>query len=203
MKLPALLLLLPLVAAHALDFTPLEVKERTEGGMSTYLEFRDGRNRLTYTPPRGWEYRGDAVSFRLAPPDFAGVEIDFRTQALGAPLTASEENLAAFEAFAREALPSGATKVENVVAAFNPIEIDGRKTVEVMLSYSYFGQNLKASCLYVVRECAPVRFRVDSRASSAAAREASLLIFRVAAKPGDFARVRATLHGSLHTLAGL
>jgi len=203
MKLTLLFLGLAIPAAQALDFTPIEAKMKGEAGTYSYVEFRDGRSRISYVPPKAWEFRGDSAAFRLCPPAGGSAEVEFHSQALKEPVEMEAENLKAFEAIARESLPPGATKIETLGLAFNPRELDGHKTVEVTLSYGFFGQTIKASLLYVVRQTAPVRFRVDSRASASLARDASLVVFRVAARAADFDRARDAIHQSLGTLSGL
>jgi hypothetical protein len=46
------------------------------------------------------------------------------------------------------------------VATFNPCELDGRKTVEVTISYVLFGQPLMVSRLYLPRQEDMLRFTV-------------------------------------------
>ncbi|MEA3207279.1 MAG: hypothetical protein QOE70_336 [Chthoniobacter sp.] len=184
MKLLALLLLSGMCTVHALDFVPTEVKVSGEGGQYTYLQFRDGKTKVGYLPPASWTYKGGGGRFCLVPPEVAGAEIDFRVLTLPPALTVEPANLQAFANLALEAVPNGANKVELLTTVFNPLEIDSRKSIEITLGYNFFGQSLKASHLYIVRG-------------------QTLLLFRVAAQPADFERLRKTFQASLHTLAGL
>jgi hypothetical protein len=184
MRLITLLVILALPAAQALDFTPREVKEVGEGGEYTYVRFSDTGKGVTYRPPKHWDYRGGGSVFRLDPPNVLGAEVEIVRVQLDAPLVASEETIKTFEALALDSLPPRASKVETPVATFNPCELDGRKTVEVTISYVLFGQPLMVSRLYLPRQ-------------------EDMLCFTVVSKPGDFEQVRRVFQASLHTLAGL
>lgn len=203
MKSLLLLLITWAVSASALDLTPIETKASGEGGQYTYVEFRDGHTKMTYMPPKAWDFRGDASCFRMADRDVSSAEIDITLRSLKDPLKLDDSNLKEFEEIAVRGLPQGAIKVETESTVFNPMEIDGHKTVEVVVCYNFFGQTIKASSLFAIRECAPVRFRVGSVPASTMARDSMLLIFRTAAPLNEFDRMRKVFHLSLHTIAGL
>ena len=183
MKLAALLVLATASAAGALDFRPMVMEGRGEGGKYTYLEFRDAGHAVTYMPPRTWRFHGRSDQLCLTVPDTTGVEIDISVLPVGVPMVVETASLPAFEEFARRALPSEAAKVE-LVAMDNPLIIDGRKTVEFTFQYTIFGGPVRVSFLY-------------------AAREKELVCFRIAARPEDFDRLRQTFRLSLHSVAGL
>lgn len=183
MKLAALILLAAASAVGALDFRPVVMEGRGEGGKYTYLEFHDDGKAVTYMPPRTWCFHGSAAQLCLTVPDTKGVEIDISVLPVKAPMIVESASLAAFKEFAQNSLPSEAGKVE-LVAVDNPLIIDGRKTVEFTFQYVIFGGPVKVSYLY-------------------AAREKELLCFRVVARPEDFDRLHQTFRLSLHSLAGL
>ncbi len=184
MKVVALIVMLALPSALALDFAPRVVKEVGEGGEYSYLRFRDGERFVTYLPPRGWDYFGGGHTFRLTPPHVGGAEVEMTWIPMEEPPVAGEDSFEAFAALALESLPKGAAKIESPVARFNPCELDGCKTVEVTLSYVMFGQPVTVSRLYLPRT-------------------ADLLRFTVVSHPNDFERLRKVFLASLHTLAGL
>ena len=203
MKILLILTIVSTSIARALDLTPIEAKASNEAGEYSYLEFRDGRSKVTYMPPKSWDYRGDASCLRLSTHDVSSAEFNITHRPLKESLPVAEENLKAFEEIARQSLPQGALKAETETVLFNPMEIDGHKTIEVVMCYSFFGQMIKSSLLFAVRESAPVRFRVEASAASEAARSATLFTFRVAARPGEFQRVRKEFFYSLNTIVGL
>lgn len=180
---------LPLLLAlagttQAFEFAPTEKKERGEGSEYLYLQFRNGIGKTTYVPPRNWEYKGDGIRLSLFPKGILGSDIDMTTLTLKEPVPCVEANLKVFEGFAVQAVPKGASGVEVISAVYNPFEIDGKQTIEVVLAYSFYGQKLKASFVY-------------------ADTGKKLLQFRVAAKLADFDSLRKEFQGSLHSLAGI
>ena len=203
MKTSLLILIASVASAQALDLTPIEAKASGEGGQYTYLEFRDGRSKVSYMPPKTWDYQGAASSLRLVDRDVSSAEADITVRPMKEALQLDEASLKSFEEIARQNLPQGAIKVQTESTIISPLEIDGHKTIEVVMCYNFFGQTIKASSLFTIRECAPVRFRVDAQPSSTAARDATLLIFRTTAPLGEFERMRKIFHSSLNTMAGL
>ena len=182
---PATLLLLAVTAtAGALDFRPIVMEGRGEGGKYAYLQFRDGGNTVTYMPPRSWAFHGREAQLCLAVPKTTAAEIDISVLAVKEPMPVEAASLPAFEEFARQSLPDEAGKVELIAVDFNPLIIDGRKTVEVTFNYVIFGGPIKVSYLY-------------------AARGKELFCFRVVARPEDFDRLHQAFKMSLHSFAGL
>lgn len=180
----ALLLLAAASSAVALDFRPVLVESRGEGGKYTYLEFRDLGNTVTYMPPRTWRFHGGATRLSLTAPDTKGVEIDIGVLPLREPMPVDAAHLSAFASLALLSLPAEAVKVEQVAVDFNPLLIDGHATVEVTFKYVIFGGPIEVSYLY-------------------AARENALICFRVVARPEDFDRLHQTFRLSLYSFAGL
>lgn len=184
MKLATLLLLAAVSAASAMDFRPMVMEGRGEGGRYAYLQFRDHEKAVTYMPPRFWKFHGRESALCLTVPETTGVEIDISVLELSEPMPVETAKLSAFEEFARKSLPLDAIKVELVAVEDNPLAIDGRKTVEVTFNYVIFAGPVRVSYLY-------------------AAREKELFCFRVVARPEDFDRLHQTFRLSLHSFAGL
>lgn len=203
MKFTSFLLIASIGTAQALDLTPMEAKSSGEGGQYSFVEFRDGRKKVSYMPPSSWVFRGDASCFRLADRDTPSAEIDITLRPVRDSLKVDEAKLKEFEELALLSLPSGTAKATIESVAFNPLEIDSYKTVEVVMSYTFFGQVIKASSLFAIRESAAVRFRIEDSPTANSARGATLITFRTAARPGEFDRIRQIFHSSLHSLAGL
>ena len=184
MKLTALLLLAATSAAWALDFRPVVMEGRGEGGKYAYLQFRDAGRAVTYMPPRLWKFHGREGQLCLTVPGITGAEIDIGVQVMREPMLVEAAGLRAYEELARQALPTEAVKVELNAVTFNPLVLDGHQTVEVTFTYVIFGGPLKVSFLY-------------------AAREKELLCCRVVARPEDFDRLHQAFALSLHSFAGL
>src|SRR2546423_10122201 len=58
-----------ITSAHAeLDLTPKPSQYELDGVTFKQLAFSDGSKTVTYTPPRGWDYSGNAAQLTLEPP---------------------------------------------------------------------------------------------------------------------------------------
>ena len=184
MKLPAMFLFAVTATAGALDFRPMVMEGVGEGGKYSYLQFHDHEKAVTYMPPRSWAFHGRDTQLCLVVPKSTGTEIDMSVFAVKKPMPVETANLHAFEELARQSLPAEASKVELVAVDFNPLVIDGHKTIEVIFDYVIFAGPIKVSYLYT-------------------AREAEVLCFRVVSRPEDFDPLRQTFKMSLHSFAGL
>ena len=184
MKLATLLLIAAATVTHALDFRPIVIESAGEGGKYSYLQFRDQGKTVTYMPPKAWLYSGQASRLGLAAPGTAGAEIDISALPLKESMAVESSNFRAFAELARRSLPAEASKVELADVTYNPLNLDGHRTIEMIFTYVIFGGPVKVSLLYAVREN-------------------ELLCFRVVARPEDFDRLHQAFKLSLHSLAGL
>jgi hypothetical protein len=183
MKLAALLFFAGAPVLCAISFQYSVVTATGEAGPYRYLKFIDSRDTVTYMPPKGWECSGSRDKLRLIPRQASNVDIYAQVRTLPEPMPVEGADLQAFEQLTREWLPKGATNIE--IASIEPaLQIDGHPTLEVVLSYNFFGGHFKASYLYL-------------------SRGKDLIHFHVSCAPAEFAQYRQTFHASLHTLAGL
>ena len=183
MKLAVLLFIASAPLVSAVSFQYSIVTTIGEGGPYSYLKFIDSRDTVTYMPPKGWQCSGSRDKLRLIPRQENHVEIFAQVRTLEEPMPVKDGEVQSFEKLTRESLPSGATKIE-IVSIEPALQIDGHPTLEVVLTYNFFGGHFKASYLYL-------------------SRGKDLLLFHVSSPPAEFSQYRQTFHASLHTLAGL
>lgn len=149
------------------------------------LVFHDGDKEITYQAPRGWSCAGSPSSVVFSIPD--------RPQAKASIQSAARLRIPAFDDKAAKLfadnpgllqLPKGAKNVRITAVSINPLVIDSHPTLEVQMSYTFFGQNCARSILLVNRNGAEVSFVLDCNAP-------------------DFPALHAVFRGSLYSFENL
>ena len=186
MKLGAIFLLAMSAGAYAeLDLTPMASFYEVEGVRAANVEFRDGSNRVKYTPPAAWNLSGGGKRLTLTPPDAvqAGAMIVSEPVRQVQP-AATAESAKAYGEIAKRLAPDGASKIEVVEATVSPLEISGKAMVDITLSYSFFGQMFRMNVLIMPREKEQLRFQISARAA-------------------DYPALFKTFRSSLYSMQGL
>ena len=150
-------------AARAeLDLTPTTVTESFDGVSTTHLAFHDGDTQITYNPPGGWICNG---SF-----DFASFSIPRYPQARAFISSAPKLRVPALDDKAEKlfmknpvllGLPRGAEEISITAITLNPLIIDSHSTLEIQMTYSFFGEKCERSLLLCDRKGAEVSFVLD------------------------------------------
>jgi hypothetical protein len=157
-----LLLVGACVARADLDLTPTLGVKTLERVQITHVVFHDGPMEITYQAPRGWSCEGSHNSVTLLIPD--------HPQARGFIQSAPHLRIPAFDDKAEKLfqdnpallqLPKGAKNVKITAVNINPLVIDSHPTMEVQMTYSFFGQACAKSLLLVNRNGAEVSFALD------------------------------------------
>jgi hypothetical protein len=161
------ILLLAGSAARAdLDLTPTTTVQMMEQVPMLRVVFHDGGKEIVYQPPKGWTVSGSHTSAALSIPQ--------HPQARALIQVAPRLRIPAFDDKAEKLfqtnpgllqLPKGALNVKLVEVDLNPLVIDSHKTLEVQLTYSFFGQSCAKSILLVDRNGSEVSFTLDTMAS--------------------------------------
>jgi len=165
---PAIIGLLALLfigtsAARAdLDLTPTEVVHTLEQVNKTHIVFHDGAKEITYNPPKGWTCTGSHSAAALTIPGHPQARAFIRSAAtLRIPAFDDkaaklfQDNPALLE------LPKGAQDVNITAMSMNPLVIDSHPTLEVQVTYSFFGQACARSILLVNRNGTEVSCVLD------------------------------------------
>jgi hypothetical protein len=162
----ALVAFLVPVAAHAdLDLSPQLSQYDVDGVKFPRLVFLDGTKKVTYSPPRGWNYSGSTTKLSLQPPNTAQAEATVTKVALRQASPLSDEAMKALAAEALGSVPSGSTDVTLTSQEKNPLMIGGKETFLVTLTYTLYGVSYARSYLFLNRTTDQIRFQLVSRAA--------------------------------------
>ena len=121
----------------------------------------------------------------LAPRDGVQVGATIEAQSARAPFPpAVEASIKSYSDMAVAGLPREASKVEVVEAMVSPLRISGKPMIEVIVTYTFFGQSFRMNVLYMPRD-------------------KELLSFQFSARAADYAVEFRNFRGSLFTMQGL
>jgi hypothetical protein len=130
------------VTAQALDLTPHQgFRQGNEGAPTPVVEFTDGKSKIDYRPPQGWEPSGggNSVSFFSKETNRAWMKlmvIEKEKDQSSAVPTASKEEL---QAWAAKFVPVGAEKLEFIRTVPSPFTIGARESTEFVFTFVFFG----------------------------------------------------------------
>src|SRR5580658_7130656 len=150
-------------AARAdLDLTPTDTVQKMELMKIHRVVFHDGAKEITYQPPKGWTCNGSHNSAVLTIPDHPQA----RALIESAPhlrIPALDDKAQAL--FQKDPtllqLPRGAKNLQITGVTLNPLVIDSHPTLEVQMTYSFYGQACQKSILLVDRNGAEVSMTLD------------------------------------------
>jgi hypothetical protein len=162
-KLTLLFLLGAVCAARAdLDLTPTIQTVTQEQTPVSHVAFHDGAKAILYDPPHGWLCEGSH--------DFASLSIAGYSQAHAFIASASKLRVPALDDKAEAliiqkpallGLPKGSKGIVITAFILNPLVIDSHNTLEIQMTYSFFGQKCSRSLLLCDRNGAEVSFVLD------------------------------------------
>ena len=172
--LPKHLLLLALVAslqsAHAVvDLTPTPQEYTAEGITIQQLIFRDGKQRVSYEPPRRWAYRFDAGALTLTPPKVDRAEAVVQAMPLLPPQPLDSRSIAVAKQQFIAALPPGSQMVEIAGEEFNPVVVDENTSYAVTASYQTLGETFTRCTVFINIRDTQLRFQLTARKADFAA----------------------------------
>ena len=153
-------------ACAELDLTPAPGVYKREVGAVPAVVFHDGAKLITYVPPLGWTCSGGKLAVTISIPKHEqahaaiGSAPHLRIPTLdgnGAKLF--QENPALLQ------LPRGAEGIKITQVQVNPVVIDSHPTLEVQMTYSFYGQLCAKSLLLADRNGMEVSFSLDCLAS--------------------------------------
>jgi hypothetical protein len=145
-----------------LDLSPTEGVRTLEDAKVRQIVFHDGAREITYQPPRGWTFCGDSNSVVFSIPEHPQAKAFIRSAArLRIPAFDDKAAKLFHDNPALLQLPRGAKDVRITALAINPLVMDSHPTLEVQVSYSFFGQACARSILLVNRNGAELSFTLD------------------------------------------
>ena len=150
-------------SAHAqLDLTPKPSQYELDGVTFKQLAFSDGSKTVTYTPPRGWDYSGNAAQLTLQPAGKDQAEARISKVTLSQSGSFDDEMVKKLVQEVMGSVPNG-TKIQLVSQEKNPLKIERKETFLVILSYNLYGVAYNRSILFLNRGKEQIRFQLTSR----------------------------------------
>jgi len=150
-------------ALGGIDLSPVTGERILDGIKFKQLIFREGGRKITYEPPRGWNYRGDSGQFKLTPPDVAQAQGAIDQSPLPAPQDFDEATIKALRDKTLSWVPPGSTDLAIVAEEKDPVLVNRKGTYEITTAYRFGGQEYQASILYLNLTDTQLRFRFVAR----------------------------------------
>jgi hypothetical protein len=182
---PCLLIFGAWTAQADLDLTPTQQVHTLERMPIPQVVFHDGAKEIIFQPPRGWTCAGSHNSAALSIPNYPDAKAIIQSAAhLRIPALDDKAGKLFQTNLGLLQLPKGAKDVKIAEVDVNPLVVDSHATLEVIVTYSFFGQACEKSILLVDRNGAEVSFSLDTLAA-------------------DFKQLHTAFHGSIYSLENL
>jgi hypothetical protein len=153
--------------AHAqVDLTPVTWNREFDGAKVSCVIFRDGREKLTYTPPNGWQLSGSGQKLSLSSDIESNAEgqINVRPGIPGVPI--DQASVQQYVLGARQSAPPGSRNLEVLSSKISPLKICGYETLAIELKYEAFGTTYRSHFLYLNRDRDQWFFRFTAPANT-------------------------------------
>ena len=148
-------------ARAELQLTPTIAEYDLDGVKLQHLVFPDGERQVMYTPPRGWKYSGGGNLLVLNPP--AGrAEATIARTSLPREATFDE---ATSKLLTDEVLASARVGGKNVTIVSqekNPLLIEKKETLLVIIKYDYSGVPYLRSVMFLNRKKEQIRLQLTA-----------------------------------------
>jgi hypothetical protein len=165
----------------SLDLSPQVETFELDGVTISQLAFDNaGKAKATYQPPQAWKCSGGGNLLELQPSGLA--QANARISKLP-PSASSSFDVEACRRLTQKvvtSLPEGSEQIKLVSEEMNPLQIDGKQTYLVELTYVYYGERFACYSLFLNR--AP-----------------EMLMFRLSCRESNYQALRADFHRSLYT----
>jgi hypothetical protein len=153
-------------ARAELDLSPSVTSVTVDQMPIRHVVFHDGAREITYQPPNGWTCEGSHNYVELSIPEYAQTRAFIQSEPrLRIPAFDDKAAKLFHDNPGLLQLPRGAKDVKITAVTLNPLVIDSHPTLEVDLTYSFFGQGCAKSILLCNRNGAELSFVLDCPAS--------------------------------------
>ncbi len=153
-------------AARAeLHLNPQPATYEVDGVKLSKVIFTDGKNEITYVPPRGWECSGSSSELMLHPKDKCQAEATVTKIPLPQQAVFDEATTKSLIKEAMATVPPESSNVQLVGQNLNPVLINKKETFLVTMSYTLYGDTYGRSVMYMNRGKEQIRFQLVSRLS--------------------------------------
>ncbi len=146
-----------------LQLTPKVAEYELDGVKFKQIAFSDDGKTVTYQSPRGWDYSGNATQLTLRPPNKAQAEATITKVALSQPGSFDEASSKKLVEEAVAVVPKASSNISAVSEEKNPLMIQRKETYLIKLSYTFFGQKMSRSILFLNRGKEQLRFQLTCR----------------------------------------
>jgi hypothetical protein len=154
-------------ALHAeLNLTPQREEFSHDGVKMWQLRFETGTNKkATYNPPPGWVYSGGSNHLDLRPEGKTQFRVIIAQEKPEELIPFDDEGRKALTEQALRALPQGSEQTRVETQALSPLQINGKETYLIELSYTYYGEKFARYCLLLNLKEKRLRFELTCRES--------------------------------------
>jgi len=147
-----------------IDLTPIKSEYIANGTKIQQLLFKDGKRRIEYEPPAGWNIDGGATQVTLRPKEnFAQAAITLTPLTKPQPLDDTATKALSDKVLAELPVGSQFAKVEEQTV--NPVLLGGHESVELTVSYQLTGEKFVRSVLVSNLPDAELQFRLSAKKS--------------------------------------
>jgi hypothetical protein len=146
-----------------IDFTPGTTQRQLEGIVFDQVTFHQDGHTIGYEPPRGWTYSGSSTQFILTPPKVSQARGVFEQSKLTGPQVFDETTLSQLRELLIASSPPGAEHIQIVSEEANPVRIRGEQSYEIVVTYSYYGEDQQVGVIFVGLDDLQLRFRFATR----------------------------------------
>jgi hypothetical protein len=181
----ASILLAALTARADLDLTPTVEMQKMEMMKISRVVFHDGAAEITYQPPRGWTLTGSHASVAITIPDHPQAHASIQSAPKLRITPFDDKAIKVIQANpAILQLPKDAKNIKVTAIDIDPLIVDSHHTLDIQLTYSFFGQSCAKSILLIDRKGTELSFTLDTLAP-------------------DFQSLHATFRSSIFTIENL
>ncbi len=158
-----LLLAAASMASAGIDLTPVSREYTAEGIKFRQLIFRDGELKISYEPPRLWDYRSAGNVLQLTPSKAERADAAIQAVRLPAPQPLDEKGVAAAKQQFVSSLPPGGQAISILAEEQNPVLLKNTPSYEITASYQALGETFLRSTLFVNLPDTQLTFRLNAR----------------------------------------
>lgn len=138
-----------IASAQPIAFDPNYETSLTDGIPIKRMYFRSGNTKIYFRPPSTWEIGGWGEALTFRDKRIRDASIKFENGLVGIPKAFDEAGLEEYRKLARSRVAAEATDVSVMRETRDAVEINDWKGFEVAFGYSFFGQKLMRSILFV------------------------------------------------------
>lgn len=155
------------VSRASLDLSPQQETFDLDGMKMSQLAFNTGgKTKATYQPPLAWKCSGGRDYLELQPDGMAQVKARVSKSPASPDISFDAEGCKRLTEKVITSLPEGSEQVKILSEELNPLQIDGKRTFLVELSYVFYGERFACYSLFLDRVPEMIVFRLNCRESN-------------------------------------